>query len=77
MRWRGYGKESDTLEPEENLLSCKDMILELEEKMRDKRRSKRDYKGQNFVPKSSVSVKHNVHVWFMILQFKNNIFYLI
>ncbi len=55
VRWRGYGKESDTLEPEENLLSCKDMILELEEKMKDKRRSKREFRGQSLLPKSCVS----------------------
>ncbi|GIY92588.1 uncharacterized protein CEXT_500621 [Caerostris extrusa] len=32
VRWRGYGRESDTMEPEENLLSCKEMILDLEKK---------------------------------------------
>lgn len=67
VRWRGYGKESDTLEPEENLLSCKDMIEELEEKIKDKKRSKKEYKVQSLVSKSSVSmeiksVKHT-HVY--------------
>ncbi|XP_054718301.1 M-phase phosphoprotein 8-like [Uloborus diversus] len=55
VRWRGYGRESDTLEPEENLLSCKDMILELEEKMKDrhdKKRNKKSFRCQSFIPDS-------------------------
>lgn len=49
VRWRGYGRESDTMEPEENLLSCKDMILDLEKKMRErgqKRKNKKLFKPQ-------------------------------
>ena len=28
IRWKGYGPEEDTWEPEENLLHCKDVIRE-------------------------------------------------
>ncbi|KAG8179399.1 hypothetical protein JTE90_011408 [Oedothorax gibbosus] len=44
VRWRGYGRESDTLEPEENLLSCKDMIQDLERKIRDRHERRRHKK---------------------------------
>ncbi|GFU25937.1 uncharacterized protein NPIL_102941 [Nephila pilipes] len=49
VRWRGYGRDSDTMEPEENLLSCKDMILDLEKKIRErhqKRKNKKLFKPQ-------------------------------
>ncbi|XP_055944962.1 uncharacterized protein LOC129975773 isoform X2 [Argiope bruennichi] len=53
VRWRGYGRDSDTMEPEENLLSCKDMILDLEKKIRnrhERRKNKKAFKPQ-FPPK--------------------------
>ncbi|GBN18997.1 hypothetical protein AVEN_190386-1 [Araneus ventricosus] len=49
VRWRGYGRDSDTMEPEENLLSCKDMILDLEKKIRnrhERRKNKKSFRPQ-------------------------------
>ncbi|GFY42040.1 uncharacterized protein TNIN_14001 [Trichonephila inaurata madagascariensis] len=62
VRWRGYGKDSDTLEPEENLLSCKDMILDLEKKIRErhqKRKNKKLFKPQ-ICTKELRSSKNNI-----------------
>ncbi|KFM83110.1 M-phase phosphoprotein 8, partial [Stegodyphus mimosarum] len=62
VRWRGYGKESDTLEPEENLLSCKDMILDLEEKMKkrvEKKKIKKSFRTQTIIKDSQISMPYD------------------
>ncbi|XP_042905852.1 M-phase phosphoprotein 8 [Parasteatoda tepidariorum] len=52
VRWRGYGKESDTLEPEENLFSCKDMIEDLEAKLKERHERK---KGKKLLKTQAIS----------------------
>lgn len=55
VRWKGYGPQSDTLEPEENLVGCEDMIEDLHTK---KARAKRKSRSKTQRDKRSTKMHH-------------------